>query len=263
MATPIEVARAYARRAGIWGVRCFLALASLGSVAWGVFCLPVFLDQSRLEGTRDLILRDVPLSDAVLEQLNPLLERSASRSYCIPSYDRSAAIIRLRLLDNAFAAGRGDLVNVRMGDLDAAIGKSLGCAPADPYLWLVLFWLRDNRSGPSKENFDLLRLSYRLGPNEGWIASKRNYLALAMFDALPADLVTEAIAEFSRLVRTELYTEAIEILKGPGWPHRDRLLAGLSTVPDRNKTILTKAMFDLGYDIGKALPAEGRSPDRR
>jgi hypothetical protein len=254
MDTPNEIGGA--PLAGAWAVRCCLAAVALGSIAWGVFCFPIFADQVRLDSAKDALLREIPLSDAELVELEPLLERAASRSYCVPAVDRSAAIVRLRLLDNAFIAGQGELIDTKMADLNSAIVRSLGCAPSDPYLWLVLFWLRNNQTGFSPKNLDLLRMSYRLGPNEAWIISKRNHIALAMFDALPPDLATEAVGEFSRLVKSELYGEAVTLLKGPGWPHRDRLLAGLAAVPKQNVDILVKGMSDAGYE----LEGYGRDP---
>ncbi len=249
------------RRAAAWLARGFLAAVACWSVAWGSVTLPVFVEQTRLDGARDLILRNVPVSDAELGDLVPLLSRAEAEKDCVPAIDRSAAVIRLRLAENALASG--DQVDARMGELDAAVRKSLGCAPADPYLWVVLFWLRNTRQGLSDANFDLLRMSYRLGPNEGWIVVKRSAMALAMLDALPPDLSDAVVAEFARLVKTELYTEAIDLLKGPGWAHRDRLLAGLAAVPQRNVDILTKTMADIGYDLDRRSPAERRNLERK
>ncbi|GKQ49989.1 hypothetical protein [Bradyrhizobium sp. Ce-3] len=245
------------RRAAAWLARGFLAALACSSVAWGATSLPVFVAETRLDGARDLILRNVPVSDAELDDLGPLLSRTAAETDCMPAIDRSVAVIRLRLAENALASG--DRVDDRMGELDTAVRKSLGCAPADPYLWLVLFWLRNTRQGLSDANFDLLRMSYRLGPNEGWIVVKRSAMALAMLDALPPDLSDAVVAEFGRLVKTELYTEAIDLLKGPGWAHRDRLLAGLASVPQRNVDILTRTMADIGYDLDRRSPAERRN----
>lgn len=262
MATRSEGGRAPPSHVAGWIARCFLATIALCSIAWGMNCLPIFLDQTRLGAVTDLILRNVPLSDAELDALGPLLERAAERQECAPAIDRSSAIIRLRLAENALAPGRDGLLDTRLSELDRAVRKSLGCAPSDPYLWLVLFWLRNTREGYSQSNLDLLRMSYRLGPNEAWIVTKRNHIALAMLDALPPDLSAEAIAEFSRLVKSELYTEAMALLKGPGWSHRDRLMAGLSTVPQRNVDILIKAMADIGFDLDGRTLLERRSQGR-
>ena len=251
-----------ARRIAVWLARGVLAAIAFASIAWGATTLPVFVDQTRLDAARDLILRNVPVSDAELGALGPLLSRAAARSDCIPAIDRSTAVIRLRFAENALASGKTDLVDTRMGELDQAVRKSLGCAPSDPYLWLVLFRLRNVRQGLNDANFNLLRMSYRLGPNEGWIVVKRGQLTLTMFDALPPDLAAEVVAEFARLVKTELYSEAIELLKGPGWAHRDKLMAGLAAVPKRNVDILTRTMADVGYNLDGRSAVERRNQER-
>lgn len=243
---------------GLWLARGFLATIAVAAIAWGGVCLPVFVDQIRLDATRDLIIRTIPLRDEELMGLAPMLDRSAQRQHCVPAVDRSAAFIRLRMLENSFTPENHALIDDRMTALDGAIRKSLGCAPADPFLWLVLFWERNAREGYSAANLDLLRMSYSLGPNEGWIVRKRSQLALAMFDALPPDLAADVVAEFARLVKVELYTEAMEILAGPGWRYRDRLMASLADVPKQNVAILVKAMSDVGYDLGARAGPERR-----
>jgi len=54
----------------------------------------------------------------------------------------------------------------------------------------------------------------------------------------------------------------MEILSGPGWPHRDRLMAALASVPPRNVVILVKAMADTGYDLDALSAAERRNRER-
>jgi hypothetical protein len=234
-------------------VKLTLAAIALGSIAWGVACLPIFADDSRLAGARDLILNNIPLSDADLAPLQAVLDRTAARQTCVPALDRDAAVIKLRLAENAFAPDHIGLIDPRMTELENAVVKSLSCAPADPYLWLVLFWIRNQRNGLSERNFDLLRMSYRLGPNEGWIALKRGHLALTIYPALPSDLADQVVSEFARLVKSELYTEAIALMAGPGWPRRDHLLKGLAAAPERNRAIFLKAMKDLGHDVDGSL----------
>ena len=64
------------------------------------------------------------------------------------------------------------------------------------------------------QDLTLLRMSYWSGPNEAWIAVRRNSLALGVFPSLPGDLAEQALSEFVGLVRSGLYSACG---KYPGW----------------------------------------------
>ena len=86
-------------------------------------------------------------------------------------------------------------------------GKS-PASPGDPFVWLTLFGLDAARNGLTPGNERYLRLSYALGPNEGWIAYWRVQLALAQFERLPTDLSNDVLDDFVKLVDTQvLYQE--------------------------------------------------------
>ena len=114
---------------------------------------------------------------------------------------------------------------------------------------MVLAWVNNVREGPKPEQLTFLRLSYRLGPNEGWIAVRRNRLLLAMFPGLPSDLADAAVSEFGRMVDSWLYWETIAIFTGPGWPIRDRLLASLRDVGERQREAFAIQLYAEGYDV--------------
>jgi hypothetical protein len=82
-----------------------------------------------------------------------------------------------------------------MISLHNAIRHSLACSPADSFLWRVLFWVENAMYGFSSDHLE--RMSYSLGPNEGWIALKRNLVAPAVFERLPPDVGEMAIREFA------------------------------------------------------------------
>ena len=93
-----------------------------------------------------------------------------------------------------------------------AIRQSLACSPADPFFWLALYALEP--SAP----LNYLTASYRLGPNEGWIALKRNPVAFANFDELPDDLRRIVVQEFVRIVEMgNTIDDAMKIFVGPAW----------------------------------------------
>lgn len=70
-------------RAAAWLARGLLAAVACSSVAWGTTTLPDFVDQTRLDGAKDLILRNVPVSDAELDDLGPLLSRAVAEKDCM------------------------------------------------------------------------------------------------------------------------------------------------------------------------------------
>jgi hypothetical protein len=141
--------------------------------------------------------------------------------------------------------------------LDNTIRSSLSCLPADPFLWLVLFWVESAQNGVKPASLDFLRMSYQLGPNEGWIIFKRNPVAFAIFALLPSDLATDAIDEFLSLIKSELYQQAAEILSGPAWPVRDTILPRLAALPQENREGFARIVSSKELDVsipGVALP---------
>ena len=234
-----------------------VGLGLLG-VAWGIATLPIFWRQLPIERIASRIIEGDPFKlEALLEQL-PVLEAAQATSICRPAAVRSAAIIRLRMLEETIAVGERALIDPHMSALRTAIRHSLGCSPADPFLWLVLYWVEGTMHGFKSEYLTYLRMSYRLGPNEGWIALKRNPAGFALFEQLPADLAEDVLREFIGLLNTgRLYSEVIAIFTGPAWHARDRVLPTLKNVSVPHRQALAKALSAAGYDIsvpGIALP---------
>ncbi|MGA7802866.1 MAG: hypothetical protein WCC36_18860, partial [Gammaproteobacteria bacterium] len=204
---------------------------------------------------RHIIQGDTFQGDAITS-LASTLDDVKGNSY--PGALRSAAIIRLRALEKSMAEGGSPQLDEEQRKLDASIRMSLARAPADPFLWVVLFWLENARNGFSRNHLKLLQESYALGPNEGWVAIRRNRLALAIFSQLSPNLRREVVREFAGLVRSHYIAQAADLLVGPGWPVRDQLLSGLRDVPQLPREQLAKAVYDLGYDVsvpGVTLPA--------
>jgi hypothetical protein len=155
----------------------------------------------------------------------------------------------LRLLEQAIADGDQNNLDGLMSETDGMILKSLANAPTDPFLWTILFWLENTQNGFKRARLNYLQMSYLLGPNEGWIAVKRNRLAVAIFPSFPPDIAENAVSEFSRLIGSGFFVEAADILGGPGWPIRETLLSGLKDVDELNRQTFAKIVYSLGYDV--------------
>ena len=117
--------------------------------------------------------------------------------------------------------------------------------------------MNENRLKPDLLKY--LRLSYRLGPHEGWIVLKRNPLAFAAFQQLPPDLREAAINEFAAMVRDSQFSDqAAEILIGPAWPERELILSRLTRLSDSDRRRFADELYRRGYDLN--LPGVGLAP---
>jgi hypothetical protein len=212
-----------------------------------MYGLPVFARQVPIERVATQVLDGDPFKPGVLMALMPQVEAAERTEPCSPAVIRSASIIRTRMAEQAIVDG--DDIDTQLNALRDSIRRSLACSPADPFLWVVLYWVEINRNGFQQDRLKYLRLSYQLGPNEGWIALKRNGYALAIFRQLPPDIADMVLAEFPRLLDSGFNAETVVIFTGPGWRERDILLPRLKDVAERHRQAFARALYKLGYDV--------------
>jgi hypothetical protein len=227
--------------------RAIAVILGLTAVAWGIHVLPVFTRQAPIERVATQLVDGGPFKPEVLLALMPQVGAAEKADPCRPAAVRSAAIIRTRVAEQAIVSGEN--IDAELSALNDSIRRSLSCSPADPFLWFMLYWTESIRNGFQPNYLEYLRLSYQLGPNEGWIAVKRNRYALAIFQTLPPDLASQVVSEFAGLVHSGFVAETVASLEGPGWNVRERLLAGLKDVPERNREVFAKVLYHDGYNV--------------
>jgi hypothetical protein len=184
--------------------RVILVAFGCAALAWGIHVFPVFWQQSIIESMARRIIANEPFKNETLSTQLSVMEAAQNASTCRPDALRSVAIIRLRVAEDAASSADRSVLDAKMEQARAAIRASLACSPADPFLWIAVYWIDKFRDGFRVEQLDELRMSYRLGPNEGWIAIKRNPVVFEIFDELPTDLADYAIREFARILETGL-----------------------------------------------------------
>jgi hypothetical protein len=204
--------------------RVFLVLFGCIGVAWGTIAFPVLKRDAAVGELAARIARGDAFAPQQLLGQTGVLAAIENESYCDADALRSDAIVRLRIVDSALAAADTARLDRDIADAKATLTKALSCAPTDSYFWLSMFWLKSLSEGFKPADLALLRMSYRQGPNEGWVMTARNHLALAMFPSLPPDLAERALKEFARLLEPEFVAVAVDNFTGPGWPMRERLL---------------------------------------
>ncbi len=236
-------------------------LISIGvfSVWWGMSTFPVFWRDARLDHTAEYILSGGKFKREILQTLLAEAE-SAQSAWARPEALRSAAILRFSLVEQANRAEHSKPPGPIVDQLGASVRRSLAAAPADPLLWLALFWSKRLKDDRSKEDFAYLRMSYRVGPHEGWVAARRNTIAFDHFPELPQDLADAAVTEFRDLVGSGYFNTAAKILVGPGWPIHEMLLRRLEDAPVEARRQLAFVAKARGYDI--AVPGVERPEPR-
>lgn len=234
------------------------------AVLWAAQIFPTVWRESVLETIASHIIEGQIYKPKDLIDLIPTIDNAERSPICRPASLRSAAVIRLRLAEEAIKAADRPNIDKTLDELNGSIRNSLKCAPADSFLWLVLYWAESTRNGFDPRYLNYLRQSYDLGPYEGWVVLRRSPFALTAFEQLPPDIAEKALAEFIGLVNSSFYHEAAEILIGPGWRLREKILPRLKDVALRHRIVFEHEVFKLGYDVNVpgVDPAEPR-PWRR
>lgn len=188
--------------------RTLLVLLGALGFAWGLTAIADEGEVRRLAELRSSVLEGETFDEVGVGAISEQLEKSRDLSACATRPLELIVPIRLRLVELALSEEDEPRV-VGLGDeLERDARKLLSCSPYQSFAWLVLFWHRTVEANPTADDFELLRLSARTGPGEGWISRRRNQVSLAAYDLLPEDLKQAAIDEFLRLAQTGYVIEA-------------------------------------------------------
>ena len=229
--------------------RSFVVILGCIAIVWGIIVLPVFWQESSTERIAGLVIAGDPFRPEILARQLPNIDRIERSGHCRPAALRSAAIIRLRMAETEMSKNGREQIGGHLKSLSSVFRSSLSCAPADPFLWLVLYWVESTQNKFKHEYSKYLRMSYQLGPNEGWVAIKRNPVAFANYEGLPPDLATNAISEFLALINSKFYEQAVDIFSGPAWQLRNAIIPHLATLPHRNREAFARAVYNRGLDV--------------
>jgi hypothetical protein len=235
----------------------------MAALCWALYCAPIFRASALFEGiARQVIAAEVFPDDALLRMLE--IREAFPKWYSISSgLERSTSIVRLRLVESALERVNVAPLDVRMAALRSTLHDAFAINPADSFLWLTLYWLDNTQRGFSLDNLAGLVFSYTLGPREGWIAIRRNRLALPIFSQLDDSTRDLVVAEFAIMVAARMIVETAANLAGPGWPIRERLVARLVDVDTATREALARYLYGQGIRLSMpGIPEAGERPWR-
>ncbi|WP_354140089.1 hypothetical protein [Bradyrhizobium sp. LB11.1] len=234
-------------------------LAGLAGVVWSLIALPPFWAEAQVSSVAVRILVGEQFKPGTLDPIASRIDASSQLARWYPDLVRARALIALRSAEEALQARSLGDPDRKLAAAEDKLKSSLMLAPADAFLWLMLYWVKNERYGFDAGNVRYLEQSYAAGPNEGWIALRRNRLALAIFPLLSEELQRKVVSEFAGMVESEFTDDAARNLTGVGWPQKDRLLASLGRVNMVAREAFAKK---LAYDGVKAHVPGVNLPER-
>jgi hypothetical protein len=232
--------------------RILIAAFGISAVAWSFSAIRVYRAETVFAGPALRILAEDRFNSEQLDTLRQQIEAAPVTSLRATALG-NIATIRLRLAEVAMQTGNAQVAAAAFDNLKAAVAAALERGPTNSFMWLTDYWVSDVRGGNPVNGLNSLGMSYAEGPNEGWIAVRRNPVALSAFSSLPDQLADQALNEFAKLVSSGYYSEAANILAGSGWPVHDKLLAGLAQLDEGNRRRFAKALESKDLD-GVAVP---------
>ncbi|WP_160168993.1 hypothetical protein [Bradyrhizobium sp. Ai1a-2] len=195
------------------------------------------------------VIADERFQSGVLTDLLARMKGAQRPSIIQPELPRAEALIMLRTAEDAMQRKSSDDADREVEDADKAVRSSLSVIPTDSFLWLMLYSVETARNGFNPEHISYLEQSYAAGPLEGWIALRRNWVALTIFPVLSDFTQRRVVSEFAALVDSDFTEEAAMNLMRIGWSQRERLLTALEGVDIASRKSLMKRLSADGVKL--------------
>ena len=240
--------------------RTLVATFGICAIFWAIDAILIYRSDGALADTAQRILSGGKFNAAQLSAMKRQLDTVPARPLQASALT-SAAVIRLLLLEDELKAGRDQPSAADFIQLQMTVRAALAQSPTNSFMWLTDLWLKRLRGESTDGDLNLLRMSYSFGPNEAWIAVRRNPLALGNFKSLPSELAEQALSEFVGLVRSGLYADASSILAGPGWAIHEQLLSRLAQVDEADRRGFARVLASKDIDA-VTVPGVEERPSR-
>lgn len=232
--------------------RLLLLAVGLACIAWCLVVMPSFWITGPARDLSFRIMNDDRFKSGTLATA---FARITSRSYGLLDQSdllRARALTAVRVAEESMQRKTSQDAD---HDADLAVAEvrtSLLSNPGDSFCWLLLFSIDATRNGFDLAKVKFLEASYQFGPWEGWIALRRNSLALSTMSFLGNGYQQAVVSEYAGIVDADFVEVGAFILANSGWQSRDRLLSGLTSVDLREREALNRQLSRIGIRV--AIP---------
>lgn len=229
-------------------IRIFAILLGACSIVWAEYTFKFHRMESAILASAQSILSGERYSTRRLDELRIRLNATAS-DFLTGLALEGSAVIQLRILENEIEAGNFARLASERTEVESSVTAALAMSPNNSFLWLTQYWL--HLDAPRREQ--LLFISYLTGPHEGWIATRRNRVAVTDYPSLPNEITEQVLAEFAGLVRSGLYLGAANSVADASQEIRARLLAQLVALDDSLRRNFAKVLATKNLDEAASL----------
>ncbi|MGY3361278.1 hypothetical protein ACVWZK_007941 [Bradyrhizobium sp. GM0.4] len=229
-----------------------LLLVGAAALWWSSAVFPIFRSAAPVREIAERLLADQRFKPEALSEALDRMQHEPLRAVKDPTFSRAVALVGLSVAERAAARRSPEEADFEVAAAEARVRLSLALNPTDSLLWLMTYSVQTARTGFSAENVRYLEQSYASGPHEGWIALRRNRLALSIFQVLTLSVQQRVVSEFAELVDSDMNDVAATNLVTVGWLYRERLLDALQDVDIASKKNLKKELLANGVKL--AIP---------
>ncbi len=158
------------------------------------------------------------------------------------------AILRLRAAASSIKSENSQVIESALAQAKRAIRSALVCSPSQPYLWYALFWVESTLTHSKEDHLKYLKMSYELGPHEGWFSEPRCQTALPLLSFFSTRLQEIILSEYLDMVKYDPHAAA-RVLMSLDEDLRAKLVASLVRVPLEARTEFARVLSTTDLDV--------------
>ena len=171
---------------------------------------------------------------------------SHALNFCDTHAQRALLLMEMPLAETALRSGAAKDFDRHLNSIEFRSRQALGCTPRDSLLWLLLFGIEIEHGDLGAHAFDLLEMSYKTSPNEGWLGVRRILVAVPVLLVAPVPVQQMILSEFERLVMNWMVENPARVYYSASGPVRALLQSRIDKLDANNKKLFYDALAWLG-----------------